>query len=121
MLVTPDYTLHIVKPFAAAPTTLTTETVLQVLTDYGKDWPFIAFTLRNHDASDRAAFFLDRSNSGVVAEDERLVYYIAPARERTFEFRESMFRYWGLSAAGDPEASFPSVDVSFQIMGRRVA
>jgi hypothetical protein len=109
------------EPFAlyafAAPTTVSTETPLLALEEMGVLYADLAFTLRNHGAVP-AAFIIEQSEGGVVNDEEREQVYVAAGKERTFEFRNILRRLWGVTAAGDPDGGFPSVDVSFQVIAR---
>lgn len=108
---------RVVVPFADAAA-VSTETPLLALTELGSQYADLVFTLRNHSASELAAFYIEQSESGVVTDDERETVYVAALKERTFEFRNILRLYWGISAAGDPDGGFPSVSVSFQVVGR---
>jgi hypothetical protein len=107
----------VVTPFAA-PQAVSTETPLFALTQFGDKFSDIVFTLRNHDAVNKAALYIDRSASGIVSAEDRQIVYISPLHERSFELRDVMWLYWGLSASGDPDAAFPSVNVSWQVLAR---
>jgi len=97
---------------------VSTESPIMALTEFGSQYRDLAFTLRNHDATNPAAFYLEQSESGVVTDDERDTVYVAPLKERTMEFRDILRLYWGVSAAGDPDNAFPAVNVSFRVVGR---
>lgn len=109
---------YVVLAFAA-PQSVSTETPLLALAQYGDLHKDLAFTLRNHDVTNRAAMYIEQSESGVVNDEDRETLYIGPGKERTFEFRDILRLQWGLAAAGDPDAGFPTVQVSFQLLGRR--
>ena len=102
----------------AAEVAVSTETPLLALVELGVEYSDLCFTLRNHSATSAAAFYIEQSESGVVADGDRETVYVEPLKERTFEFRDVLRRMWGVSAAGDPDNAFPSVDVSWQVVGR---
>jgi hypothetical protein len=108
---------RVIRDFAT-PTAVSTETPLLVLTEYGALYSCLAVTLRNHDASNRAALYIDQSESGTVNDEERETLYVGALRERTIEFRDILRLMWGVSAAGDPDTGFPSVSISWRLVGR---
>ena len=108
---------RVIYDFAAA-VAVSTETPLLALVELGVEHSDLCFTLRNHDASNPAAFYIEQSESGVVADGDRETVYVEALKERTFEFRDVLRRMWGISAAGDPDNAFPSVNVSWQVVGR---
>lgn len=104
-------------PFAA-PAAVSTETPLWALRELGDRFSDVVFTVRNHDAVNRAAMYVEQSESGSVNDEDREILYIAPLRERTFEFRDILRLMFGLTASGDPDAAYPTVNVSFQVLVR---
>jgi hypothetical protein len=109
---------RLIYPFAA-PVSVSTESVLLTLTALGPDYTRLTFTLRNHDLTNRAAFYVDQSESGLASDEERETVYIGPGKERRITFDQVLSLYWGCSAAGDPDTGFPSVQVSWQVVGVR--
>lgn len=107
---------RLLVPFAT-PTTVSTVTPLMALRTFGDRYVGLAICLRNYDAVNKAALYVDRSESGVAVEDDRQVLYVSPLKERVIEFRDIVRLWWGLSASGDPDAAFPSVQVAWQILG----
>jgi hypothetical protein len=105
-------------PFAP-PQTVSTETPLLTLVELGLKHIDVTVTLRNHDAVNQAAFYVDRSESGAVVDADRQTVYVPPLKERRLEFRDVLSLFWALSAAGDPDTGNPSVQVSWQIVTRR--
>jgi hypothetical protein len=108
----------IVYPFAS-PTTVSTETPLLPLTELGAVYERLTFTLRNHDLTHSAAFYVDQSESGVAADEERRAVVIGAGKERQIALDDVLSLYFGISAAGDPDGGFPSVSVSWQVVGVR--
>lgn len=88
------------------------------LTELGLLYSDIAVTLRNHHATERAALYVEQSESGTVSDEDRETVYVAPLKERTIEFRDVLRLMWGVTASGDPDTGFPTVSVSFQVVGR---
>jgi hypothetical protein len=107
----------VLLPFAA-PVAVSTETPLLALQSWGDRYSDLVVTLRNHDAVNRAALYVEQSESGVVNDDDRETLYVPALKERTIEFRDALRLWWGLAGSGDPEAAFPSVQVSFQVLAR---
>lgn len=101
-----------------APVTVSTETPLQALAALGRFYSDVIVTLRNHDGANKAALYVDQSESGAVTDADREVIYVDPLKERRVEYRDVLALMWGLSASGDPDGAFPSVNVSFQLLGR---
>ena len=108
---------RIIRAFAT-PVAVDSETPLLALTGLGLLYKDLAFTLRNHDAVNRAAMYIEQSESGSVSDEEREIVYVAALKERTYEFRDVLRLNWGLTASGDLDAAFPSVNVSWQVTGR---
>lgn len=108
---------RVLYPFAA-PQPVSTETPLLAYTQLGRDQADLVFTLRNHGAA-QAAFYVDRSESGVAADADRQTVYVPAGAERRLELRDVLSLNWAMSAAGDPDGGFPSVNVSWQLLGRR--
>lgn len=103
----------------AAPVTRSTEQALLAFTELGITYSELKFTLRNHDGTNGAVFYIDESESGIAPDEEREAVLVGPGMERSITFRNVLTRYFGLSAAGNPDAGFPSVQVSWQIVGFR--
>lgn len=101
-----------------APVSVDAETVLMALTELGVLYSDISVTLRNHDGANRAALYVEQSEGGTVADDEREVVYVPAGKERTIEFRDTMRRMFGVTASGDPDAGLTAVNVSWQVVGR---
>lgn len=108
---------RIIRAFAAA-TSVGAETPLLALTELGMLYKDLAFTLRNHDAVNRAALYIDQSESGSVSSEDRSTVYVSALKERTLEFRDVLRLKWGVAASGDPDAGFTAVNVSWQVTGR---
>lgn len=107
---------RVIVPFAAA-VAVSTETPLQALVAWGTSYRDLAFTLRNHDALLNAAFYVDTSESGVVVDSQPTQVIVPPLKEFKLTFRNVLSLYWALSASGDPDAAFASVNVSWQATG----
>lgn len=105
-----------VYPFAA-PENVSTERPLLTLTGLGLVYEDLNFTLRNLSVN-IVAFYLDRSESGVVANVGRDTIYVAPGGEGKFVVRNEMSLYYGISAAGDPGSGFPTSSISWTIVGK---
>lgn len=108
---------RVIIPFTT-PGSVSTETPILSLVELGSEYADLVFTLRNHDAANLAAFYLEQSESGVVTDAERETVYVTALKERSFEFRNVLRLYWGIAAAGDPDGGFPTVLVSYQVVGR---
>lgn len=108
---------RVIVPFTT-PVSVSTETPLMSLTELGSEYADLVFTLRNHDATNLVAFYLEQSETGSVNDEEREAVYVAALKERTMEFRDILRLNWGIAAAGNPDGGFPSVLVSFQVVGR---
>lgn len=109
---------RVLTPFAA-PQAVSTETPLMALTELGSTYGDLVFVVRNQSAGNQAAFYIDRSESGVVVDADRQTVYVPALSERRLELRDVLSLYWALSAAGDPDGGFPSVNVSWQLLARR--
>lgn len=107
----------VLVPFTT-PVAASTETPLLGLTSLGDRYQDLVLTVRNHSGVDRAAMYIEQSESGVVNDDDRETLYINPGKERTFEGRDVMRLFWGLTASGDPDTGFPAVTVSWQLLAR---
>lgn len=120
----PDGTRHdglsprVIVAFST-PTTVSTETPLLALTQLGDVYHDLVFTVRNHHATNTAQFYVEQSESGVVNDEERESATVGPLKERRYEFRNILSLYWGLTASGSADDGYPSVDVSWQLTGRR--
>lgn len=112
------YSLPRVLNAFAAPQAVSTETPLLAYTELGRDYADLVFTLRNHGVV-QAAFYVDRSESGVAADADRQTVYVPAGAERRLECRDLLSLWWALAAAGDPDGGFPSVNVSWQLLARR--
>lgn len=100
-----------------SPIVVSTETPIVALTEWGLFYSDLAFTLRNLDATKRAALYVDQSESGLVVDADREIVYVDPLQERRVEFRNVLSLKWGSSASGDPDAGFAAVSVLLQIVG----
>lgn len=107
----------VVVPFAA-PVSVSTETPLQALTDWGPVYERLTVTLRNHDAALNAALYVDTSESGVVTETVRNIVIVPPLKEYSIDFNGVMRRYFSIAASGDPDGGYAGVSVSFQVLGK---
>lgn len=103
----------------AAPQAVSTPTPLLALVELGRDYQDIVVTLRNHTAGSQAAFYVNRSESGAVNDADPQTVIVPALSERRLEFRDVLSLWWGLDASGDPDAAYPSVSVSWQIIARR--
>jgi hypothetical protein len=108
----------IVVPFAA-PVAVSTEIPLLAFIEWGPFYSQLIFTLKNEDLVKPAAFYLDRSESGVVPSQQRMTVIVGANKEEEFLFADVRSRYFSLSAAGDPDGGFPSVNVTWQVLGVR--
>lgn len=109
---------RVIYPFAS-PTTVSTESPLLALTELGELYADLVFTLRNHHATNTAQFYVEQSESGVVTDEDRKTMTVGPLKERRYEFREILSLWWGLTASGAVDSGYPSVSVSWQLVGRR--
>lgn len=107
---------HLLFAFAGSPTAVSTETPLLALTQYGDAYKHLSVTLRNHDNTNKAELYVDRSETGTVKEAKRQLYIVPPASEWTEHFNDIRSLFWGISASGDPDASYPSVNVTWQLV-----
>jgi hypothetical protein len=114
---TSDIVPRVIIPFAA-PAAVSTVTPLMALTSLGNIYGDLFFTVRNHDLVLRCAMYVDTSQSGVAADGQPSQVIIQPDTEWTIPFRDVLSLYFALSASGDPEGGFASVNVSFQVAGR---
>lgn len=108
---------RLISAFAAA-VPVSTETPLRALEALGRFYSDIIVTIRNHDVTNKAALYVDQSESGLVTDADREIIYVDPLKERRVEYRDVLALMWGLSASGDPDTGYPAVTVSFQILGR---
>ena len=111
------YLVQIITDFAA-PGNVSTTTPLTGFLDLGPTYLDLVFTLRNHDLTNNAAFYINTSQGGVAPDSTTTEVIVPPNSESTVTFRDVLNRYFELSASGDPNAAFPTVAVSFQIVGK---
>lgn len=108
----------ILYSFAAAQA-VSTETPLLALTEIGVLWSTVWATIRNHHATIPALAVLDRSESGSVNDEMRKLATVPALGEYTFVLDDTpgreLTRMMALSAAGDPDAGYPSITVSWQV------
>lgn len=109
---------RVIYPFATA-VTVSTETPLLALTEFGELYADLVFTVRNHHATNTAQFYIEQSESGVVTDEDRESVTVGPLKERRYEFRDILALSWGLTASGAVDAGLPTVNVSWQVVGRR--
>lgn len=103
----------------STPEAVSTERPLLGLTEFGRHYGALKFTVRNHDAANPVRVYVDHSDSGVVVSPTRDIISIAPLHEESLIVPDVMSLLFSLSAAGDPDNGFPSCLVSWSIVGRR--
>lgn len=106
-----------IYPFAA-PENVSTERPLLALTQLGLAYEDLTFTIRNHDGIHLVYFYLDKSESGLVANVSREIITVAAGGEGKFEVHNAMSLFYGISAAGDPDSGSPVTSVSWAVAGR---
>lgn len=101
------------------PLTISTEIELLPLVSIGPRFDQLVLTIRNFSATHSVAAWANNSESGIVRTIEREQRTIPPLSEGQFVIHEVLANFWGISAAGDPDASFPPCDVAWMVHGRR--